>query len=91
MNVDHLQNTFLPPQSLTKEFEDIYQPPRIYGQDINGDWRVSALTYYSNAVFFADYLIHLEGMVEMLGDNPVLGDLPHKIEAPLEYDGILSS
>ena len=59
------------------------EPPRFYGADSDGKFRLSAPVFYSNAVFSADFLVAPTGMVEMLDDQPVTADLPAKIAAPL--------
>jgi len=61
------------------------------GQDQNGDWRVSAVVYYSNAIFVADFLVHLSGMIDMVDDVPIAADLDDKVEAPLSIAESLSS
>lgn len=59
------------------------EPPRVYGADSDGKFRLSALVFYSNAVFNADFLVAPTGMIEMLDDRPVKADLPAKIASPL--------
>lgn len=63
--------------------QHLFRCPRLFGQDENGNWRVSALIHYSNAVFLADVLVYPTGMVEMIEDEPLLGDLPCRVSAPL--------
>jgi len=89
--VDRLDNPFLPDSSRGDTFAEVFRPPSIWGQDQNGDWRVSAVVYYSNAIFFADFLVHLSGMVEMVDDTPIAADLDDKVEAPLSIEESLSS
>ena len=59
------------------------EPPRVYGADPNGKFRLSASVFYSNAVFNADFLVAPTGMIEMLDDRPVIVGLPAQIAAPL--------
>ena len=61
----------------------IFQGVRTFGTDENGHVRLSALVYYSNAVFVADFLVQASGMVEMQNDNPLIADLSTRIDAPL--------
>lgn len=83
--VDSQDNEFLPDLGqLQSEFEAVFRPPRVWGKDEQGNWRVSALVYYSDAVFAANFEVHQDGTVDMLDDTPLLGDLPARIDAPLE-------
>ena len=90
--VDSLDNPYLP-GSLRKlddqtgahydELTRLFRKPRAYEPDGNGNYRYSAMVFYSNAMFIADFLIKTDGMIEMKGDDPVMADLPHKIDAPI--------
>lgn len=82
--LDRIDNPFLPASSKTSDLEAQFRTPVLWGQAPNGSWRASSLVYYSNAVFMADFLIQLGGLVEMVEDTPVLSDLQDKIVAPLE-------
>ena len=64
-------------------FAELFRPPMLHGRDAAGKFRVDAMMYYSNAVFTADMLVQPGGMVEMQDDEPMLADLPSKIDAPL--------
>lgn len=59
------------------------RPARSWGVDGFGKQRVSGTVYYGNAIFFADFLIHPHGMVEMVDDIPILANLPDVINAPI--------
>ena len=59
------------------------EPPRVYGADSDGKFRLSAPVFYSNAVFNVDFLVEPTGMIKMLDDRPIMADLPAKIVAPL--------
>lgn len=48
-----------------------------------GKYLCNGLVFYSNALFFANFAVQPTGMIEMLGDEPVAGDLPVKMNAPL--------
>ncbi|WP_460102942.1 hypothetical protein [Sessilibacter sp. MAH4] len=83
--VDCEENEFLPYLGqLQGDFEAAFRPPRIWGKDKQGNWRVSALVYYSDAVFAANFEVHQDGTVDMLDDTLLLDDLPARIDAPLE-------
>jgi ankyrin repeat protein len=64
-------------------FRRVYRAPQHFGITDDGKHRISALMYYSNAMFIADFLVHPSGMVEMLADWPVASGLPDKIDAPI--------
>lgn len=59
------------------------RPAVIKEKDTEGNILVEATVYYSNAVFLAEFKIMPSGMVEMMDDEPILSDLPAKIDAPL--------
>jgi len=67
-------------------FGDVFQSPRRFGRDDDGNRRFSATIFYSNAAFVGDFVVQPSGMIEMKGDFPVIADLPHKISAPLAPD-----
>lgn len=73
--------------SEAKGLADHVEPPRSYGTDSDGKFRLSAPVFYSNAVFNAHFLVAPTGMIEMLEDNPIMIDLPAKIVAPLVVTG----
>lgn len=60
-----------------------FQSPRRYGVAQDGAFRISAMIYYANACFVADFLIEVSGMVRMQEDWPLIGDLSAVIDAPL--------
>lgn len=83
--VDRPENGFLP--NIGERSDDVirfFRAARIWGQDKNGHWRASALIYYGDGIFLSNFLIHLDGMVEMENDTAILPDLPARIDAPLE-------
>jgi len=63
-----------------------YKAPRVYGKDEKGHRQVGGLIYYSNACFWADFLVQPTGMVEMRDDMPLVGDLSHRVFAPITLD-----
>ena len=64
-------------------FRRVYRAPQHFGIRDDGKHRISALLYYSNAMFVADFLVYPSGMVEMSADWPVISGLPDKIDAPI--------
>lgn len=63
--------------------EESAHPLKIKEIDSNGNFLCDALVFYSNALFEASFSIQRTGMVEMLNDEPIAGDLLCKIDAPI--------
>jgi len=53
--------------------------------DATGKFLCSATMYYSNAIFKAELAVQTSGMIDMLTDNPKVGDLPARVEAPIGW------
>jgi len=68
---------------LVERFNEIFQSVRTFGRSDKNAWRLSATIFYSNAIFIGDFEVQPSGISEMLDDNPVMADLPSKIDAPL--------
>ena len=83
---DRIDNTFIPDLEQIDLIEDAYRPPQIWGKDADGNWRISAMVYYNNAIFNADFVVQKSGMIEMKEDRMIIKDLEEKINAPLELD-----
>lgn len=82
--IDDLNNPNLPDDLTTSEkLKTVFRQPRIFGRDDLGKWRISALIYYSNAVFHGDFLVSSSGTVDMADDTALFGDLPSKIQVPI--------
>ncbi|MBB3189198.1 ankyrin repeat domain-containing protein [Halomonas cerina] len=83
--VDRPENSFLADLGeRSSVIGNIFRPPRVWGKDNRGNWRVSSLVYYADAVFLANFRVQPVGKVEMIDDTPILTDLPDGIDAPLE-------
>lgn len=89
--IDRLPVGFVPNSSEIEKLVDEYREPTIWGQTPAGHWRTSAMVYYSNAIFLADFTVQLSGMVDMKGDTPILSDLDQRVVAPLGINATLSS
>jgi len=63
--------------------EGSIRPATYEGIDEKGNFRCDAVVYYSNALFIASFAVQPGGMIEMLEDDPLVGDLPAKIDAPV--------
>ncbi len=86
--IDQLDNPYLPDKNASKEsipdlIKEIFRMPRAFGKNEQGHWQWSALVYYSNAVFGADFTTSPSGLIDMNDDNPIIADLPAKIDAPI--------
>jgi ankyrin repeat protein len=68
---------------------DLYRPPALHGQDADGTFRASALVYYADAIFFAEFLINRIGEVEMVEDEPLISGLGVKVDVPAPHIRIL--
>jgi len=91
--IDDLENPYLPAFTAGcgeqgadgpgRELCERFRAPRAFGKDTEGNWRWSALVYYSNAIFAADFVISPKGLIEMKNDIPLLTELPARIDAPI--------
>ncbi|WP_290575898.1 ankyrin repeat domain-containing protein [Ketobacter sp.] len=63
--------------------EGTARPVIFNGQDEEGNYLIECTILYSNAVFMGHFLIRANGMVDMLNDEPVAGDLEHLIDVPI--------
>lgn len=82
--VDDPENVFLPRDDarVTSAVRQHFRPPRMYGRDDQGRWRVSALDYYGTALFSCDFVISPSGEIEMTRDVP-LAIVGRAIDAPI--------
>lgn len=63
--------------------EGTIRPASYDGQNEEGHFLCSAVVYYSNALFIANFAVQSSGMIEMLDDEPIAADLPVKVDAPV--------
>ncbi len=59
------------------------RPATYEGKNEKGYYLCDAVVFYSNALFIANFEIQPGGMIEMLDDEPIAGELPAKIEVPI--------
>ena len=81
-----MDNPYLPEdldESTKKVIEGVLRPATFEGYNDDGHFLVDAVIYYSNALFMANFAVHPSGMIEMTDDDPLAGDLPSKIDAPV--------
>lgn len=82
--VDRLENSYLPGMGeRAGEVADSFRPLRVWGRNEQGNWFVSGMVYYADALFVADFVVKPEGMIEMSEDWSLLQDLPGHVDAPL--------
>ncbi len=63
--------------------EGTVRPASFEGMDEQGHFLCDAVVFYSNALFIANFSIQQTGMIEMLNDEPIAGDLKAKIDCPI--------
>ncbi len=63
--------------------EGTVRPASFEGLNEHGHFLCDAVVFYSNALFIANFAIQHTGMIEMLNDEPIAGDLKAKIETPI--------
>jgi len=84
--IETTEDRFLPkiiaPDSLTV-FTDNVKPVEFKGVDSKGQFQFSAIDFYANALFQANFLIPANGTIEMTDDNPIAADLPIHISVLL--------
>lgn len=59
------------------------RPASYEGVDASGRHICEAIVWYSDALFLGRFAITGNGMVEMLEDDPIAGDLPIRADAPI--------
>lgn len=64
---------------------DNSRPSALNGVDEQGHILCDAVVWYSDALFSANFAIQPSGMMEMIDDTPIVGDLKSRIHAPLGY------
>lgn len=72
-----------PDQATARAIEGTLRPATYEGQNVEGHYMCDAIVYYANALFLANFAIQPTGMIEMLEDNPLLQDLPMRVNAPV--------
>ncbi len=65
-------------------FANVLRPASYEGKDEKGNFRCDAVVFYSNALFLANFSVQPSGMIEMLDDEPILQDLPIRVDQPVD-------
>ncbi|MCB9963680.1 MAG: hypothetical protein H6855_06345 [Rhodospirillales bacterium] len=71
-------------QATRNAFENVLRPASYEGRDEKGNFRCDAIVFYSNALFIANFSIEPTGMIQMLDDEPVLPDIPVRVDQPVD-------
>lgn len=85
--VSETMDTYGLPQNMdegtSKAVEGVLRPATYEGKNGDGHYMCDAIVFYSNALFLANFAIQQSGMIEMLEDDPLVQDLPVKVDAPV--------
>jgi len=63
--------------------EGVATPAIFTKRDDDGRALCKAIVLYGNALFRAEFAVGSDGTIEMIDDEPVAGDLPFRIDAPI--------
>lgn len=63
--------------------EGTVRPSSFEGMNEQGHFLCDAVVYYSNALFIANFSVQSSGMIEMLNDEPIAGDLSTRVNKPI--------
>ncbi|PCJ97034.1 MAG: hypothetical protein COA45_10460 [Zetaproteobacteria bacterium] len=63
--------------------EGTIRPASYEGMNDQGHFLCDAVVFYSNALFIANFSVQPGGMIEMLNDEPIAGDLTSKLDKPI--------
>lgn len=81
---EHWDDPMIPKQTSADSIvKGAIRPAEFKEINNSGHFLCDAVVYYSNAIFAAKYAVHGSGMVEMLDDDPIVGDLPGEVDAPI--------
>jgi hypothetical protein len=67
----------------SKAVEGVLRPATYEGKNSEGHFMCDAIVFYSNALFLSNFAIQPSGMIEMLEDDPLLTDLPVRVDKPV--------
>ena len=63
--------------------EGTLRPASFEGMSEQGHFICEAVVFYSNALFIANFAVQPTGMIEMMDDQPIAGDLPVRVDVPV--------
>lgn len=66
-----------------KAIEGVLRPASYEGKNADGHYLCDAIVFYSNALFLSNFAIQPSGMIEMMEDDPLVTDLPVRVDQPV--------
>jgi len=63
--------------------EGTIRPASFEGMNEQGHFLCDAVVFYANALFIANFSVQPTGMIEMMNDEPIAGDLTSKVDKPI--------
>lgn len=63
-----------------QELAAYIQPAKLVERTSSGAFRVSAIVLYDNCIFDAKFDVMPDGVIEMIDDNPLVGDVPKELQ-----------
>lgn len=63
--------------------EGSIRPASYEGKNEQGHFLCDAIVFYSTALFIANFAVQPSGMIEMLNDDPVVPELPVRVDVPV--------
>lgn len=66
-----------------KAVEGVMRPASYEGKNADGHFLCDAIVFYSNALFLSNFAIQPSGMIEMMEDDPLVTDLPVRVDQPV--------
>lgn len=85
--ISETMDTYGMPQDLDegtrKAIEGVLRPATYEGKNDDGHFLCDAIVFYSNALFLSNFAIQQSGMIEMTEDDPLVTDLPVRVEEPV--------
>lgn len=67
-----------------KAIEGVLRPSSYEGKNAEGHYLCDAIVFYSNALFLSNFAIQPSGMIEMMEDDPLVTDLPVRVNCPVK-------
>ena len=85
--ISETMDSFGMPQTMDdtsrKAIEGVLRPASYEGKNAEGHFLCDAIVFYSNALFLSNFAIQPSGMIEMMEDDPLVTDLPVRVEQPV--------
>lgn len=84
--IEDLENPYIPKNLDDKTkvvVEGSIRPASYEGKNEEGHHLCDAVVFYSNAMFIANFSVQETGLIEMMDDELISGDLPARVDAPI--------